>query len=206
MKTNLKNSREAGLTLIVALISIFIFGIVMAVSMRLITDQNRATSSLTNRSGRVQVIKNLSKMDCCMTLNNLMSGVIGGASAVVGLTCDQINSQISSLYGDAEKNSIIPLRPAGPSNSSGMELGGSQVALNPDIPGRDRGRYIGKWNYAIRCASIGSDTATSAKYLKITTWRGSQMKDKLTNEDLSTPEEFIKVKACAGYLNGSKTC
>ena len=187
---------ESGINMLMAMITLSLFGVAIAVSMRLITDQFRGTNSLDQTRGRAQVTKTIADMDCCLTLDNLFSPVSG----LVGQSCNSINALITENYPGADKSTITPLK----SSSGGpIELGAAQNTIDN---ARDRGRYLGKWNFSVRCDAIGGDLTNpaAAKYLKILTWRLGN--DPLTNEDLRTPAEYFKAHSCVGELNGSKTC
>jgi len=208
-----EQGNEAGLNLLMAIITMSLFAVAIAVAMRLVTDQFRGTNSLVQTRGRAQVTRTVASMDCCLTLKNLNDPV----ASMKGLSCDQINGLITETYGApngsaSDKATIIPLKT---SSRGPIEIGASQTNLDSANAGRDRGRYMGKWNFSVRCqglptgvSDIDQDNADNdanvTKYLNVFTWRRGV--DPLTNEDLEEPRVFFQTRSCAGELNGIKPC
>ncbi len=194
--------KESGFNILTALITVSLFGIAVAVAMRLVTDQFNGSNSLSQTRGKAQVTKTVALMDCCATLSALAADP-APETVLRAETCDQINARVTETYGyppSDERVSIVPL------NGVSAEIGRSQTASDPSKAGRENGRYLGKWNYSVRCEAVGDPAlATSTKYLKILTWRDGQ--DPLTkDDDNKTPTEIFQARSCAGVLNGTKTC
>ena len=194
-----EQGHDSGMNLLMLMITISLFGIAIASSMTMVTSQFRGTNSMTQQRGRAQVTRTIADMDCCLTLTNLA----GGFSNIAGKTCAEINGfPAVEVYDTPDKSSIVPYKT---SYSVPLEIGKPQAVLDNSMPARDKGRFLGKWNYSVRCETVGTDDLPeSAKYLKILTWRMGN--DPLTNNPLETPKEYFQARSCSGELNGSKNC